>query len=405
MGDAIGTSDNLDQLQARIQADPRLARLESLVRERMRGDPAHDFSHVQRVALWTIRLGRGEFSEAAAVAAAFLHDWVNLPKDSPDRARASELSAEQARSILGGSEGGLGFAEPELTDICLAIRTHSYSRGEKPVSALGRCLQDADRLEALGALGVFRTLVTGVKMGASLVDWNDPWAEGRALDDRAFSVDHFFTKLLRLSTGFQTEAGREEAEKRAEFLWRFLEALAHECGWSSPPVLVLPAEEKDDRELGELLVDAFVSLYARKMPEVVVGEERKADLRDVASKRASGASRVLVAWSVKSGRPAIAGTVTIFRPEASRRAWRPGQSELRYMAVARDFRAAGISDALLKESGRLAREWGARAICLHVRRGASGVAGVYRRYGYERRPEGDADLLPEIFLEAYELRL
>jgi uncharacterized protein len=222
-------SQNLEHLHARIQADPRLSKLETLVRKHMQGDPAHDFPHVQRVALWTMRLGAGAFDDASAITAAYLHDWVNVPKDSPDRARASEFSAEAARALL----LDLRFEPLKVGDICAAIRTHSFSRGEEPVSELGRCLQDADRLEALGALGVFRTIVTGVKMGAALVDWEDPWAERRALDDRKFSVDHFFTKLLKLGEGFKTVEGRAEAARRTEFLRAFLVALAEECGWEA----------------------------------------------------------------------------------------------------------------------------------------------------------------------------
>jgi uncharacterized protein len=386
--------------------------LEKLVHERMQGDPAHDFAHCERVAVWTIRLGWAEvqgesgggakagFSVGAAVAAAYLHDWVNLPKNSPDRARASEMSACEARRILESFE----FDGAEIEDVCNAVRTHSFSRGESPVSLLGRCLQDADRLEALGALGIFRTLVTGVRMGAGLIAWNDPWAQARPLDDRAYSVDHFFTKLLKLRFGFTTQAGRREADRRTMALWRFLQDLRDEGGVSAPPVLIREAFAEDDQEVGELLVDAFVENYARKLPKVVVGEERRRDLRAVSARRALGArgdACVLVAEV--DGR--IAGTATLFRGQSRNYAWTDDSAELRYMAVHREFQGAGISRALLDEARRRAMTWGVSSICLHVRQGATGVMQMYERNGYVKTPEGDRDLRPEIFLEAFQLRI
>ena len=191
-----------------------------------RNDPGHDLEHSLRVALWTLRLGTGSFRPQAAVAAALLHDLVNPPKNSPERLQASELSADKARRILPDFK----FDSAEINDITDAIRTHSFSRGEEPTSDLGRALQDADRLEALGAIGLFRTIATGVKMQAELVPSQDPWAKHRALDDKKFSVDHFFTKLLKLPETMKTAEGKVEALRRAEFLEAFLRHLGDEIG-------------------------------------------------------------------------------------------------------------------------------------------------------------------------------
>jgi ribosomal protein S18 acetylase RimI-like enzyme len=79
---------------------------------------------------------------------------------------------------------------------------------------------------------------------------------------------------------------------------------------------------------------------------------------------------------------------------------------MRFMAVAAEAQGRGVAQALLEESKRVARdELGADFIALHVRREATGVARFYMRAGWERRPEGDRDLLPEIFLEGYLLKL
>lgn len=184
-----------------------------------------------RVALWAIRIGGDVLDWREAVAAALLHDAVNVPKDDPRRAQASTLSADVARDVL----PRFGFDPAAVTRIADAIADHSYSRGAVPTTPLGDALQDADRLEALGAIGVMRTISTGTKMGAVYFHAEDPWADDRRLDDRAFSVDHFFCKLLGLPATMRTEAGRQEATRRAASMVAFLEQLGDELGRPLPP--------------------------------------------------------------------------------------------------------------------------------------------------------------------------
>ena len=202
-----------------------LEQLRHEMAHRLGDDPAHDLSHALRVAAWTLRLAP-EVAPVRAIAAALLHDGVPVEKSSPERAKASAHAADLARELL----PALGFDAAAIDDIAVAIRDHSYSRGAVPETPLGRGLQDADRLEALGALGLMRCISTGSRMKARYFHANDPWAERRELDDRAFSVDHFFTKLLRLPSTLCTAEGRREAEHRAAFLRTFLTALESELG-------------------------------------------------------------------------------------------------------------------------------------------------------------------------------
>ncbi len=218
-----------DDVHAWIDSEG-LGDLYAEARERLDDDPGHDVAHCLRVARWAVRLGAGAVDRREAIAAALLHDVVNVPKDSPDRARASELSAAVARELL----PRFGFAADAVDRIADAVRDHSYSRGATPETPLGRALQDADRLEALGALGIFRTATCGAKMGARYFHPDDPWARGRPLDDVRFTVDHFFQKLLGLAETMNTAAGRAEAERRTAFLRAFLEQLGHEIGEPPP---------------------------------------------------------------------------------------------------------------------------------------------------------------------------
>lgn len=219
-----------DEALALIETTPRLQRLFDRVSALLDDDPGHDIEHSLRVAGWTLRCADGSVEPHEAIAAALLHDVVNLPKNDPRRAEASASSADEARRILPAH----GFDEAAIERIAHAIEDHSYSRGRVPESTLGRALQDADRLEALGVLGVFRTISTGTSMGARYFDPSDPWAEARPLDDLRFSVDHFFTKLLHLHETMRTERGRAEARRRTLVLERLLDDLADELGRARP---------------------------------------------------------------------------------------------------------------------------------------------------------------------------
>jgi len=204
-------------------------------------DAGHDFSHIERVANYAYRLFSEEVQTSekrdltvdetdAILAAAFLHDCVPIAKNSPLRKESSRIASEKAAEILNAQKvnGERAWSRDWVAEITGAIHDHSFSSGRIPQSLLGECLQDADRLEALGAIGLFRTIATGVSMGTSLFDPKDPWAEHRELDDKKFSIDHFFTKLLKLPETFRTGYGKKEAQKRADYLRGFVEQLKKE---------------------------------------------------------------------------------------------------------------------------------------------------------------------------------
>jgi predicted N-acetyltransferase YhbS len=163
---------------------------------------------------------------------------------------------------------------------------------------------------------------------------------------------------------------------------------------------VRPARPEDDAEIGELLVRAFVDGYAKKLPQVVVTERRKQELRDVAGKRAEACVWVVT----RAG--AIVGTVALWPPGRPRsEAFLEGAWDLRHLAVDASVKGTGASGLLLDTAEAHARAAGAPSVCLHVRQGAVGVARLYQGRGYVRHPEGDLDRRPEVFLEAYFLPL
>lgn len=182
-------------------------------------DPAHDLGHLTRVLAMSRRIAMNEGPHDARVltAAACLHDLVNLPKDHPDRARASTLSAEAAVKALADQ----GFSDDQLQGIAHAIAAHSFSAGIPPRTPEARALQDADRLDALGAIGIARMFAVSGQLGRTLYDPRDPMALNRDLDDKSFALDHLETKLFRLAATMQTPTGRALAEERAEWMYSF----------------------------------------------------------------------------------------------------------------------------------------------------------------------------------------
>jgi uncharacterized protein len=196
-------------------------------------DLAHDMAHVMRVYAWALRLapGAGEDPDLAG-AAALVHDLANVPKESAQRAAASGMSADQAGELLRAA----GYDDDDVTAITEAVRTCSWSRGDRPGSRLGEVLQDADRLDAMGAVGVARTLTTAQAMVTRgvplrLYDPDDPVARtGRPVDDKVNALDHFFVKLLKLADGMHLPEARAEAARRHATMLAFLREVGREVG-------------------------------------------------------------------------------------------------------------------------------------------------------------------------------
>jgi uncharacterized protein len=189
-------------------------------------DGAHDANHLERVwrnaqALLT------DYPEAdvlVVLAACYLHDLVNLPKNDPARASASRRSAVLARQHL----SALGFPAEKLDRVAHAIEAHSFSAGIAPLTLEAKIVQDADRLDGLGAVGLARMFYIAGKMGSALAHGSDPLALGRPVNDQAYSLDHIPAKLARLPGMMQTEAGRRVGEERLALLIAFRTAFARE---------------------------------------------------------------------------------------------------------------------------------------------------------------------------------
>jgi uncharacterized protein len=190
-------------------------------------DMAHDEGHVRRVVANAKKLAAAERAELAVVLpAAWLHDCVAIAKNSAQRSSASRLAAERAGAFLREA----GYPAQHISAVEHAIEAHSFSAGVTPQTIEAKVVQDADRLDALGAVGIARTLITGGANGTPFYDFSEPFPVTRVADDRTSIIDHFFTKLLTLADRMQTASGRAAARQRATFLKEFLTQLGTEIG-------------------------------------------------------------------------------------------------------------------------------------------------------------------------------
>jgi uncharacterized protein len=158
--------------------------------------------------------------------AAWLHDCVVVPKNSSDRPMASRLAAQSATAFL----AEVGYPNEKLGPISHCIISHSFSANVACESLEAKVVQDSDRLEAVGAIGLARCLMTGGAMGQRLYHADQPFPIDRRPMDTEQSVDHFFSKLLGLQKTMQTAAGQDEAARRSQFLVAFLRQLSDEIG-------------------------------------------------------------------------------------------------------------------------------------------------------------------------------
>ncbi|MBT8039422.1 MAG: hydrolase, partial [Gammaproteobacteria bacterium] len=144
--------------------------------------------------------------------------------DSPKRSESSRLAAERAAHFL----NRIDYPGELIPAVAHAIEAHSFS-AKIPCRTIEACVvQDADRLDALGAIGIARCMLVGGKLGRPLFDPDDPFCDHRDPDDGEFTLDHFYTKLLKLPATMQTESGRREAQHRADIMRRFLDDLRSE---------------------------------------------------------------------------------------------------------------------------------------------------------------------------------
>lgn len=190
-------------------------------------DPAHDLLHFKRVVSTARQLCIEEGANLEVVIpAAWLHDLVNVPKNDPRRSMASRLSAQAAKVYL----ESIKYPSQYIDSIGHAIECHSFSANITPLTIEAKIVQDADRLDGLGAIGIARCFATAGVLKRPLYSELDPFCKTRQPEDLKYSVDHFYQKHFKVANSLQTEAGFREGQRRIEVIRSFLSSMSREIG-------------------------------------------------------------------------------------------------------------------------------------------------------------------------------
>lgn len=207
----------------------KLELIRQYAKEKLGGDRSgHDFYHVERVAKIASKLAeQEEVNEQLIIAAAsYLHDVI-------DDKVVADVAAEAAELRVFLTE--LGLSDGEIKEIFYIIENLSYSKeletGKAQLSLAGQIVQDADRIDALGAIGILRTAYYGGHTESPLYDPNispKNFTTKQAYREKSTVINHFYEKLFKLPETMNTEAGKEEAEKRKVFMEEFLKRFYEE---------------------------------------------------------------------------------------------------------------------------------------------------------------------------------
>jgi uncharacterized protein len=191
----------------------------------MNNDSAHDSTHIIRVFKNAQMICKKEHvNEKLVLSAVLLHDIVSYPKSDKRSKLSSIQSAEKSKKIL----KKFNFTKEEIQIISDAIRDHSFSQNKVPATIEGKILQDADRLDAIGAIGIARVFAVGGSEKRPFYNAKDPFCKKRIPDDQVWTLDHFYRKLLKLESLMNTKSGKIEAKKRTKIIQNFLNQLKDE---------------------------------------------------------------------------------------------------------------------------------------------------------------------------------
>ncbi len=194
-------------------------------------DPVHDFQHVLRVLTLAERLAQAEGADLEIVrTAALLHDISRLDDDESGQFSLS-IEAEADHAVLAGQAARriLSDADPDFVEAVVhAIEAHRFRNEIEPQTIEAKVLFDADKLDAIGAIGVARAFAYSGRHSMPL--WGEVsagYVPGRG--DELHTPHHeFMVKLKRIKDRLYTESGRQVAETRHNFMAAFFERMADE---------------------------------------------------------------------------------------------------------------------------------------------------------------------------------
>ncbi|MEH7224380.1 HD domain-containing protein [Bacillus sp. JJ1566] len=181
----------------------------------------HDWWHIERVRKAAIQLGEKEKANLFIIEmAALLHDVADEKLNNSE-----EEGLRKVRDWL----TSLHIPDSEQEEILEIISTMSFKGGNRPLMKTieGQVVQDADRLDAIGAIGIARTFAYAGAHGDLMYDPNLPFRENMTKEEyrngKSTAVNHFYEKLLKLIDTLNTNAAKEAAQERHDFMLAFLD--------------------------------------------------------------------------------------------------------------------------------------------------------------------------------------
>ena len=142
--------------------------LVNIAKEKINNDPSHDINHALRVLVLSEKIAKAEAADFdIIVPAALYHDIVNYPKNNHKRLYSSEESAKFAKKVLKQINF---YPKNKIDKVCEAIRICSFTKAIKPNFLEAKILQDADSLEAMGAISIMRTFCSAGIMNKTFYD-------------------------------------------------------------------------------------------------------------------------------------------------------------------------------------------------------------------------------------------
>jgi uncharacterized protein len=222
------TKKGFQYMEAKATESQLLLEVHAVLQQRFAtvDDPAHGWEHIERVYQLALQIAELEGADTFIVGmAALMHDLGRLSHDHTKH--HAELSVLSATELLAAYP-----ITPDIQQAILhAIAAHSFSLGIEPRTLEAQVVRDADRLDSLGAIGIMRWAITGtVRRTPQTRSYHpdDPFAQWHTLDDHRYLLDHFFTKLLKLSSTMSTQTGRALAQQRTAFMYAYLDELRRE---------------------------------------------------------------------------------------------------------------------------------------------------------------------------------
>lgn len=191
----------------------------------------HPKSHIYRIETLVKKyfIGKKGVDDLVLLTAVYLHDIARALEKRMKREGKNCCHADAGAELAHEYLHYIDFPEDKIPLVVHAIETHRYSKAKKPKTIEARILQECDKLDAMGAIGIIRTLISYPSgENTAFYHQKDPLAKNRELDDNKYGVDHFFTKLFNLKDKITLPEIRKEAKRRHEYMELFLKELNKE---------------------------------------------------------------------------------------------------------------------------------------------------------------------------------